>query len=83
MCGAVMADRRIRDLRRLLEAVAEPYGATVAIERTTDGHLRSTFVAGPHSVFIITSFSPSDQRARWNVTADARRALKHMTGQLS
>jgi hypothetical protein len=78
-----MADRRIRDLRRLLQAVAEPYGATVAIERANGGHLRSTFVRGPHSIFIISSFSPGDRRARWNVTADARRALKHMAGQLS
>jgi hypothetical protein len=51
---------RIRDLYKLLKAVAEPFGATVGIERTNGDHLRATFAIGTRRIFIITGLSPSD-----------------------
>jgi hypothetical protein len=75
-----MTDRRIRDLHRLLEAEAEPYGASVKIEPTAGGHLRGVFSVGERQVFIITSFSPSSTwRVHRHVRADARRALRSLT----
>jgi hypothetical protein len=73
-----MAERRIRDLRRLLEAVAEPYGATVLIEHTRGGHLRGTFVIGTRRAFIITGLSPSDRRVGRHIEATARRTLREL-----
>jgi hypothetical protein len=75
-----MANRRIRDLRRLLETVAEPFGATVLIEHTRGSHLRGTFVVGTRQAFIITSFTPSDRRVRYRVQTDARRTLRSLAG---
>ena len=75
-----MADRRIRDLRRLLETVAEPYGATVLVEYTRGSHLRSTFTVGARQRFIITSLSPSDRRVGRQIEADARRTLRELAG---
>jgi hypothetical protein len=74
-----MTDRRIRDLYRLLEAEAEPYGASVKIEPTAGGHLRGVFSIGACQVFIITSLSPSTWRVHRHVRADARRALRSLT----
>jgi hypothetical protein len=75
-----MADRRLRDLRRLLETVAAPYGASVIIESTRGGHLRSTFAIGARHAFIITSATPSDWRATRKVERDAHHVLRDMTG---
>jgi hypothetical protein len=75
---AAMADRRIRDLRRLLQTVAEPYGATVLIEQTRRGHLRGTFAIGTRRAFIITGLSPSDRRISRHVEATARRTLREL-----
>jgi hypothetical protein len=73
-----MADRRIRDLRRLLETIAEPYGASVLIEQTHGGHLRGTFTMGAQQAFIITGSSPSDWRVARKVKAAARRTLREL-----
>jgi hypothetical protein len=73
-----MTDRRARDLRRLLEAQAEPYGAAVAIE-PGGKHLRCTFSVGHQRAFITVSRSPSDPNAHRHVRADARRALRALT----
>jgi hypothetical protein len=72
--------RRIRDLYRLLAVEAEPYGATVRVERTNGGHLKCIFSVGEHEVFVVTSFSPSSTwRFGRHVRADARRALRSLT----
>jgi hypothetical protein len=73
-----MADRRFRDLRRLLDTLADPYGAAVIIEKTGGSHWRCTFTLGARHAFIIASFSPSDRNASRHVTADARRTLRHL-----
>ena len=71
-----MTTRNVRDLTRLLQGVAEPYGAAVNIERTGGGHLRAVFSLGVQSVFILASSTPSDAyRAYRNIRADARRVL--------
>ena len=75
-----MTDRRIRDLRRLLESVAEPYGATVSIEQTSGNHLRGVFTIGTRQTLIITGFSPSDWRVSRQVKSDARRKLRELMG---
>lgn len=72
--------RSLRDLRRLLESVAEPFGATVIVEHTRGNHLRGTFAIGTRQVFIITSWSPSDWRAGRQIEANARRMLRELTG---
>jgi hypothetical protein len=59
-----MTARRIRDLHRLLKSIAEPFGATVAIEHTRGSHLRGVFTVGVHRAVIVIGFSPSDWRAR-------------------
>jgi hypothetical protein len=74
-----MTVRRIRDLYRLLEAEAEPYGASVKIEHTAGGHLRGVFGVGERQVFIAISLSPSTRRVHRHVRADARRALRSLT----
>lgn len=73
-----MADRRIRDLRRLLESLAEPYRAAVVVEHTRGNHLRGTFTMGAQQAFIITGFSPSDWRVARKVKAAARRTLREL-----
>jgi hypothetical protein len=73
-----MTDRRIRDLRRLLQTVADAYGATVIVEMTRGSHLRGTFTLGTRQAFIISSLTPSDRRASRYVEADARRALRQL-----
>jgi hypothetical protein len=72
-----MADRRIRDLRRLLQAVAEAYGAAVVVEQTRGNHLRGTFVVGNRQAFIVASWWPHASR---QVEADARRKLRELMG---
>jgi hypothetical protein len=74
-----MTDRRMRDLRRLLEATAEPYGATIRIEHS-GRHLRCTFTIGARQGYIVTSFTPSDWRFHRKVERDARRMLHSLTG---
>jgi hypothetical protein len=71
--------RRYRDLLRLLQTEAESYSASVVIERTNGGHMRSTFSVGARTAFIIVSNSPSDWRVHRKVRADARRALRTLT----
>jgi hypothetical protein len=73
-----MADRRIRDLRRLLEAEAQPFGANLAIETTGGCHWRCIFTLGSQRAFIIASRSSSDRREHRHVRADARRTLRHL-----
>jgi hypothetical protein len=75
-----MTARRLRDLRRLLESVAEPFGATVIVEHTSGNHLRGTFAIGTRQAFIIASWSPSDWRAGRQIEANARRMLRELTG---
>jgi hypothetical protein len=72
-----MTDRRIRDLRRLLEAEAERYGASVTIELTGGSHLKHIFRVGERQTFIICAFSPHNSwRLHRQVRAEARRALR-------
>jgi hypothetical protein len=73
-----MADRRKRDLIRLLHAVAEPCGAGVAIETSGSGHWRCTFTIADRHAYIITSRTPRCPFAHQNVKADARRTLRHL-----
>jgi hypothetical protein len=73
-----MTDRRIRDLRRLLETEAAVFGAIVAIETCGSGHLRCTFTVGVRAAFITASRSPSDPHTSRHVRADARRTLRHL-----
>jgi hypothetical protein len=75
-----MTARRIRDLRRLLESVAEPFGATVLIEQTRGSHLRGVFTVGARRAVIITGFSPGDWRVPKKIQSDARRKLRKLTG---
>ena len=75
-----MTSRRIRDLRRLLEDVAAPFGATVAIERTNGDHLRGVLTIGERHACIVMSASPhSEWRQSRCVTRDAKRALRGLT----
>jgi hypothetical protein len=75
-----MTDRRIRDLRRLLEAEAERCSASIKIEPTAGGHLRGVFTVGERQAFIIISLSPSSAwRVHRRVRADARRTLRTLT----
>jgi hypothetical protein len=71
-----MTDRRLRDLRRLLETVAEHFGATVLIEQTRGNHLRGVFTVGTRQALVVTGFSPRDWRM---VQSDARRKLRELT----
>jgi hypothetical protein len=72
--------RRLRDLRRLLQAEAEPHGAVGRIERTGGSHLKATFDVAGRQTFIITSWSPSTWRFGCYVRAEARRALRELAG---
>jgi hypothetical protein len=74
-----MTKRRIRDLRRFLETVAEPYGATVAVEQTRGNHLRGVFTVGARRTFVITGLSPGDWREPRKVESVARRKLRELT----
>jgi hypothetical protein len=74
--------RRIRDLYKLLKAAAEPFGATVEIERTNGDHLRATFAIGTRRTFIITGLSPSDWRVNREVRANARRVLRSLAAPM-
>jgi hypothetical protein len=78
-----MADRRIRDLRRLLQTVAEPYGAAVVVEHTRGNHLRGVFTIGTRQTSIITAHTPSDWRVSRKVQSDARRKLRALCGSAS
>jgi hypothetical protein len=79
LLGAIVTDRRIRDLRRLLEIETEPYGASVTIEITNGGHLRHTFRLGDRHVFTISSFSPRCTGSHQKTVVQARRALRALT----
>jgi len=74
-----MTDRRIRDLRRLLETEAERYGASVIVDLTNGSHVRGTFRIGDRHTFIFTGFSPGNWRVHRKVRSDARRALRNPT----
>jgi hypothetical protein len=74
-----MADKRIRDLRRLLEDVAEPFGATVILD-WTGKHAHVTFIVGVRQAVFVTSKTPSDWRASRNIETDARRILRQLYG---
>jgi hypothetical protein len=73
-----MTVRRLRDLRRLLEAEAQMFGAKVSLEHTGSNHLRAVFSQGTNEAFIITGWSPSDFRVYRHIRADARRALRSL-----
>jgi hypothetical protein len=74
-----MTGRRIRELHRLLETVAEPFGATVVVEQTRGNHLRGVFTIATRRTFIITGLSPGDWRERRKVESVARRKLRELT----
>lgn len=71
--------RRLRDLRRLAQSMAEPYGATVTIGPTNGSHLKVTFAKDGRRSFVIASYSPSDRRADHRIRSDAHRALQKIT----
>jgi hypothetical protein len=73
-----MCDRRIRDLKRQLTALAGELGCSVKIATTNGGHIRATFSAGNRSAHVFSAFSPSDWRNWKNVRADARRAVRRL-----
>ena len=79
-----MTARRIRDLRRLLQAEAQVYGAHVRIEHTGSTHLRAVFSHGDGQVFILAAATPSDWREHRHLRARARRALRSIisTGEI-
>ena len=77
--GAIVTTRRLRDLRRLLEAEAEAYGAAVRIEQTNGNHLKAIFNVANRQVFIITPWSPGSRFVHRYVRADARRALRALS----
>jgi hypothetical protein len=74
-----MTSRRIRDLRRLIEAEAQVYDARFRIMQTGRDHLRIVFSQGANHAFIITASTPSDWRYCRKVRADARRALRNLS----
>ena len=78
-----MTARRIRDLRRLLEAEAQVYDARFRIMQTGGDHLRIVFSQGANHTFIITGSTPSDWRHRRVVRAAARRALRNLLVSVS
>jgi hypothetical protein len=74
-----VCDRRLRDLRRSLDAIAETCGvAFEGIELTGGGHYRATFRCGNVVVPIYMSATPSDWRAQHKIKAFARRKLRSM-----
>jgi hypothetical protein len=68
-----------RDLHRLCQAEAEPFGAAVRIEHTGHGHLKAIFAVGVRTAFVITSSTSGCWRRDLMVRADARRALRTLT----
>jgi hypothetical protein len=59
-----MTDRRIRDFYLLLIVEAEPYGATVRVERTNGDHLKGISLL----VSTRSSSSPRSRRAAFSAT---------------
>lgn len=57
-----MTDRRLRDLKKLLENVADEHGAEFCgIEVTGGGHLRATLRHNGRERPVFMSYSPSDR----------------------
>jgi hypothetical protein len=73
-----MCDRRIRDVKKLLSALADEFGCTVKIAQTRGGHVRATFSTGTRSASIFAPWSPSDWRNDRNLKATARRAVREL-----
>jgi hypothetical protein len=71
-----MCDRRLRDLKRMLTALADEFGCGVKIAITNGGHVRAKFSAGNRTISVFSALTPSDRRNVLNVRADARRALR-------
>lgn len=78
-----MTDRRRRDLKRALLALAAPYGADVMIENTKGSHIRAVLCAGAVAVSIVTSNSHSDWRTQRNLEARVRRKLRSIVPTVS
>ena len=76
-----MTVRRIRDLKRRLLALVEPFGASVDIKHTGSSHLRATVTRGAVQVDVYLASTPSDFRAEKNAVADVRRKLRELTGR--
>jgi hypothetical protein len=73
--------RRIRDLKRELTAVSEPFGAKlVDIQHTGSSHLRATISCGAGTFDIYAALTPSDWRASKHQSAFVRRRLRELTG---
>jgi len=70
--------RRIRDLRRLLQAEAQIHGARVRIEHTGGDRLRAVFSQGANQVCVVAAATPSDWRDYRHLRARARRALRSL-----
>jgi hypothetical protein len=68
-------DRRMRDVKKRLLALAEPFGARLEIEHSGRSHLRATFTGAAH-VDVYLANSPSDFRAEKNESAYVRRKLR-------
>ena len=76
-----MTARRIRDLRRELATVAEPFGAKlVGIEHTGSSHLRETIACGAATLDVFAALTASDWRASKQQAAFVRRRLRKLTG---
>jgi hypothetical protein len=78
-----LCNRRTRDLKRSLTAIAQPFGAAVTIELTGSGHIRAIIVLGDTTLSIVTAATPSDWRSQRNLEAFARRKLRALTERVS
>jgi hypothetical protein len=70
-----MSDRRHRDLKRTFAALADRYGASVALSPTKGGHLRASFAVGDRTAHVVVAATPGD----WRNGRNALRATKEGT----
>jgi hypothetical protein len=76
--------RRLRDLRRELATVAEPFGAKVTgIEYTGSSHLVATIACGAATLDVYAALTPSDWRANRQQASFLKRKLRELTGRQS
>jgi hypothetical protein len=72
--------RHIRDLKRELTTVAEPFGAKlVDIRLANSGNLHATIACGGKLFLVYTGLTPSDRRANRQRVSFVKRRLRELT----
>jgi hypothetical protein len=76
-----MTTRRIRDLKRELASVAEPFGAKlIGIRSANSGHLHATITCGTKIFVVYAALTPSDRRANRRQAPFVKRRLRELAG---